>query len=175
MLSSGTVLPTNSRNQRRQRGVKNWLFLILFSAELCEIEVDPWHSLVCCCLLLPQMWLVRCSRRSATLASAAIWRGSCKARGNLDSYSGLSIAVQRGIRCASRGSECGVFRLFNLSGRHWIQLQHAMFFGVSFAGLAATKNNLHCESCQVSTILFGYPTEVLRKVHIATRVHHGPQ
>ena len=45
----------------------------------------------------------------------------------------------------------------------------------SFEGLATTKNALLRILSSSCPLFFGNPTSVLRKVHIAIRVHHGPQ
>ena len=51
-----------------------------------------------------------------------------------------------------------------------------LFLDDSFQGLDATKNAplLKIKSSSFPAV-FGGPTTILREVHIATRVHHGPQ
>ena len=50
-----------------------------------------------------------------------------------------------------------------------------LFLDNSFEGLVATKKHSTAENhIKFFPVVFGNPTSVLREVHIATRVHHGP-
>ena len=141
---------------------RNWQRLILLSAKLCEIELDSPSSVVYL-LFAPQCTIGTSCGMTRSARSAA------------EGVAGPVGALIRTVGSPSPSNVASAAGPATTKG-HRVELQRACAPWCQLCRLGCHEEHTSTANhVELLTVLSGYPTLVLREVHIATRLHHGPQ